>query len=44
MTPADFRKDKKNPNAKIYLMGDLSVKAEIPTAIPINAKKKSTPQ
>jgi AraC family cel operon transcriptional repressor len=39
-SPADFRKDKTNTEARIYLMGNLSVKAEIPTAIPIDTKKK----
>ncbi|MDY0289855.1 MAG: AraC family transcriptional regulator [Sphaerochaeta sp.] len=34
-SPAGFRKDKANTEAKIYLMGNLSVKAEIPPAIPL---------
>jgi len=39
-SPIGFRKDKTNTESKIYLMGNLSVKAEIPAAIPIDAKKK----
>lgn len=35
ISPVGFRKDKTNTEAKIYLMGNLSVKAEIPAAIPI---------
>ncbi len=42
-TPSEFRKDKTNSDSMIYRMGDLSIKAEIPAAIPINANtlKKS---
>ncbi|NBK22407.1 MAG: AraC family transcriptional regulator [Spirochaetia bacterium] len=35
ISPVGFRKDKNNTESKIYLMGNLSVKAEIPAAIPI---------
>jgi AraC family cel operon transcriptional repressor len=42
-TPSEFRKDKTNSDSMIYRMGDLSIKAEIPAAIPIiaNTLKKS---
>ena len=40
ISPVGFRKDKKNTESKIYLMGNLSVKAEIPSSIPLDTKKK----
>lgn len=36
-TPSEFRKDKTNSDSMVYRMGDLSIKAEIPAAISINA-------
>ena len=39
ISPVLFRKDKNNTDSNIYLMGSLSVNAEIPPSIPINIKK-----
>jgi len=40
ISPVGFRKDKTNTESMIYLMGTLSVKAEIPASIPLDPKKK----
>jgi AraC family cel operon transcriptional repressor len=38
MSPREFRK--KDKEAQIYLMGDLSIKAEIPRAVPLDAGRQ----
>ncbi len=40
ISPIGFRKDKTRSESRIYLMGNLSVRAEIPLSIPLDAKKE----